>query len=189
MPGAYEPAQQKPSVPTERSGPDSPSTSAEPWYAVWTRSRAEKAVHDQLASKDIEVFLPTVMRWSRWKDRSKQIDWPLFPGYCFARFESHDALKILTCTGVATIVSFDGKLAPIPDSEVSSIRRLVTSGLQYDPCPFIQEGDPVEVVHGPLTGVKGHLVKKGPRARLVLSVYLISRAVVVTVDAADIRKM
>lgn len=124
-----------------------------PWFAVWTRSRAEKAVQGQLDRRGIEVFLPTVTRWSRWKDRRKPIDWPLFPGYCFARFDPRDALRVLRCDGVATVVSFDGKLAPISDHEVEAIRRLVSSGLQYDPCPFIKEGSRVQVVHGPLAGV------------------------------------
>ena len=158
-----------------------------PWFAVWTRSRAEKAVHEQLARKGVEVFLPTVPRWSRWKDRRKLVDWPLFPGYCFARFDPADSLRVLTCTGVATIVSFNGQLAPVPDAEVEAVRRLVTSDLQYDPCPFINEGSRVEVIYGPLKGVTGLLVKKDRHARLVLSVDLIGCAVATTVDAADVR--
>lgn len=157
------------------------------WFAVWTRSRAEKAVHEQLTRKGVEAFLPTVPRWSRWKDRRKRIDWPLFPGYCFARFDPADSLSVLTCTGVATIVSFNGTLAPVPDAEVEAVRRLVTSDLQYDPCPFITEGSRVEVIYGPLKGVTGLLVKKDRHARLVLSVDLIGRAVATTVDAADVR--
>lgn len=158
-----------------------------PWFAVWTRSRAEKAVREQLERKGLDVFLPTVPRWSRWKDRRKQIDWPLFPGYCFARFDPADSLRVLTCNGVATIVSFNGKLAPVPDAEVEAVRRLVTSDLQYDPCPFISEGSRVEVIYGPLKGVTGLLVKKDRHARLVLSVELIGGAVATTVDAADVR--
>jgi transcription antitermination factor NusG len=45
----------------------------------------------------------------------------------------------------------------------------------------------VEVVHGPLTGVVGRLVRKNDKARLVLSVDLIGQAVSVEVDAADVR--
>ncbi len=158
-----------------------------PWFAVWTRSRAEKAVHEQLERKGFEVFLPTVTRWSRWKDRRKRIDWPLFPGYCFARFDPSDSLRVLNCSGVATIVAFDGKLAQVPDAEIEAVRRLVMSGLRYDPCPFISEGSRVEVVHGPLKGVTGLLLKKDRHARLVLSVELIGRAVSAEVDAADVR--
>ena len=157
------------------------------WYAIWTRSRHEQVVREQIERKGFEVFLPTITRWSRWKDRKKKIDWPLFPGYCFARFEARERLPILTCTGVVSIVSFDGEPAPVPDHEIDGIRRLVTSELQYDPCPLVREGMVVEVTHGPLKGVVGRLVRKGAHARLILSVDLIGQAVSVEVDAADVR--
>ena len=158
------------------------------WFAIWTRSRHEQVVREQLAQKQIEAFLPTITKWSRWKDRRKRVDFPLFPGYCFSRFDPADALPVLKCTGVVNILSFDGKPAPIPDVEVDNIRRLVGSELQYDPCPLVHEGDLVEVVHGPLKGVTGRLVRKdAQRARLVLSVDLIGQAVSVDVDASDVK--
>lgn len=158
-----------------------------PWFALWTRSRHEHVVREQLEQKGYDAFLPTIPKWSRWKDRRKKIDWPLFPGYCFARFDPQDRLSILKCTGVATIVSFDGEIAPIPDVEIDGIRTLVQSDLQFDPCPFIKEGMMVEVVHGPLKGVIGRLLRKGSHARLVLAVDLIGQAVSVEVDAADVK--
>lgn len=165
-----------------------PSSYGNPWYAVWTRSRHEKTVHEQLARKEIEAFLPTIRRWSRWKDRKKLIDWPLFPGYCFVRFDPDNLLPILKCSGVVNIVRVNDEPAPIPEWEIESIRTLVQSELQYDPCPFIKEGMMVGVIHGPLRGVIGRLVRKGSHARLVLSVDLIGKAVSVVVDAADVRK-
>jgi transcription antitermination factor NusG len=158
------------------------------WFAIWTRSRHEQAVREQLERKQVEAFLPTITRWSRWKDRRKRIDWPLFPGYCFARFDSRERLPVLTCAGVVNIISFEGAPAPIPDREIESIRLLVESDLAYDPCPLIPEGSMVEVVHGPLRGVVGRLVRKSERARLVLSVDLIGQAVSVEVDAGDVRR-
>jgi transcription antitermination factor NusG len=158
------------------------------WYAIWTRSRHEQVVREQLERKGLEAFLPTITKWSRWKDRKKQIEWPLFPGYCFARFPGHERLPVLKCSGVVNIVSFDGDIVPIPEHEIEAIRRLVESDLQFDPCPLIREGMMVEVVHGPLRGVVGRLVRKdAPRARLILSVDLIGQAVSVEVDAADVK--
>jgi transcriptional antiterminator NusG len=157
------------------------------WYAVWTRSRHEQVVREQLERKGLEAFLPTITRWSRWKDRKKQIDWPLFPGYCFARFDAGERLPVLTCTGVVSIVSFDGDIVSIPEQEIDGIRRLVESDLQFDPCALIREGMMVEVTHGPLKGVVGRLVRKGAHARLILSVDLIGQAVSVEVDAADVK--
>lgn len=159
----------------------------EPWYAIRTRSRHEKLAHAELVRKGIEAFLPTITKWSRWKDRRKRIDWPLFPGYCFARFDATSMLPVLKCTGVIGVVSVGEHPAPIPAFEIESIRTLVSSELQYDSCPLIKEGSRVEVVSGPLRGVVGRLVRKGAHARLILSVELIAQSVSVVVDAADIR--
>jgi transcription antitermination factor NusG len=175
--------------PTRISHPESRIPNPESqWFAIWTRSRHEQVVREQLERKQFEAFLPTITRWSRWKDRKKKIDWPLFPGYCFARFDPADALPILKCTGVVNIVSFEGKPAAIPEYELDSIRLLIGSELQYDPCPMIREGMMVEVAHGPLKGVVGRLMRKDAHhARLVLSVDLIGQAVSVEVDAADVK--
>ena len=158
------------------------------WFAIWTRSRHEQVVHDQLLERGIETFLPTFIRISKWKDRKKSIKWPLFPGYCFARFDPEESLAVLKCTGVVSIVSFNGKPAAIPEHEIESLRLLVNSELRYDPCPLIREGMMVEVVRGPLSGVVGRLIRKdATHARLVLSVDLIGQAVSVHVDVPDVK--
>jgi transcription termination/antitermination protein NusG len=157
------------------------------WYAIWTRSRHEQVVREQLELRHYDAFLPTITRWSRWKDRKKKVDWPLFPGYCFAKFDPSETLAILKCTGVVNIVSFEGKPAAIPELEINGIRTLISSDLQFDPCPLIKEGMMVQVVHGALTGVIGRLVRKGAHARLVLNVDLIGQGVSVEVDAADVK--
>ena len=167
-----------------RSGNDAPR-----WFVVWTRSRHERAVYDQLIERGIESFLPTITRWSRWKDRRKQVEWPLFPGYCFVRIDPHARLNVLKCSGVVAIVGFNGEPTPVPDEELDAVRRLVESTLPYDPCPLLKAGMRVEVVHGPLKGVVGKLARKGGHARLVLAVDLIGRAVSVQVDAADVREL
>jgi transcription antitermination factor NusG len=157
------------------------------WFALSTRSRAEKAARDYLEAHAVETFLPTFTRQSRWKDRKKSIEWPLFAGYCFARFDPREQLTVLKCPHVAAIVSCAGTASPVPEIEIQNLRTLMASELQFDPVPFIKEGDKVQVVHGPLKGVVGRLVRKGQHARLVLAVDLISQAVSVTVDASDVK--
>ena len=74
------------------------------WYAIRTRSRAEKVVREQVMQRGMESFLPMMTRVSQWKDRRKRIDWPLFPGYCFARFSGDQRLLILQSPGVVEII-------------------------------------------------------------------------------------
>jgi len=157
------------------------------WYAIRTRSRHEKLVHQQLGSRGVDSFLPTVDRRRRWKDRWKTVSFPLFPGYCFARFPYQDRLSVLTAVGVVQILGINGHASPIPDAEIEAVRLLVTSTLPLDPHPYLREGMEVEVVRGPLEGVRGVLVRKGSRARLVVAIHLIQQAASVELDAADVR--
>jgi transcription antitermination factor NusG len=166
---------------------DSAPTVATLWYALWTRSRHEKVVRARLDELGVEAFLPMVVRWSRWKDRTKQVEFPLFPGYCFARFDVREAKPVLGCAGVVAIVGTPGVPSAISEEEIEAVRRLLDTGLSCDPCPFIKEGMPVVVTHGPLKGVPGRLVCKGPHAWLVISIEMIGRAVSVRIHAADVQ--
>src|SRR5207245_1545649 len=80
-----------------------------------TKSRQEKLVRDRLAGQGIEQFLPTIKRLSQWKDRKKEIEVPLFSGYCFARFTWEDRLSVRKTYGVANIVGNGHGPEPIPD--------------------------------------------------------------------------
>ncbi len=167
--------------------PGSPDPHSMPrWYAIRTRSRHEKKVLDQLMSREIEAFLPLYERWSQWKDRKKKVQFPLFSGYCFARFPLTERLRVLTAFGVAGLVGINGVADPVDDAEIEAVRRLVGSLLPYDPYPFLTEGMEVEVVRGPLAGVRGKLLRKDRATRLVLSVTLIRQAAVVEIHPADV---
>jgi transcription antitermination factor NusG len=156
------------------------------WYALKTRSRHEKVVRDQLVQRDIDTFLPVCESWRQWKDRKKKVELPLFPGYCFARFPLIERLRVLNVIGVAALVSINQRPEPIREEELGAIQQLVSTKLQYDPHPFLEEGMDVEVVRGPLTGVRGKLLRKDRVTRLVLAVTLVRQAAVVEIHPADV---
>ena len=161
-------------------------TNALHWYALRTRSRYEKLVREQLANQGIEPLLPTVKRLSQWKDRKKEIEVPLFSGYCFVRFTSEQKLPVLKTIGVVDIVGRGHCPEPIADEEIAAIQTLMASVLPYDPHPYLYEGMQVEVVRGPLQGVHGILLRKEKRHRLVIGVRLIQQAAAVEIDVTDI---
>jgi len=163
-----------------------PSAERSHWWAVRTRSRHEKRVRDRLLQADIETFLPLYERWSQWKDRKQLVEFPLFPGYCFARFPFTDRIRILNVPGVVTLVTVNDHPEPVSDVEIDGIRRLIASRYRYDPHPFLEEGMEVEVLRGPLAGVRGRLVRKDRSTRLVISVLLIRQAAAVEVHPADV---
>ena len=156
------------------------------WYAVRTRSRHEKAVRDQLDKQGIEPLLPTVKRLSQWKDRKKEVEVPLFAGYCFVRFAPQDKLPVQKVSGVVAIVGSGSQPEPIPEDEINALRTLMTSVLPFDPHPYLHEGMLVEVVRGPLQGLHGMLLRKEKRHRLVIGVRLIQQAAAVEIDVGDV---
>lgn len=165
----------------------SPSRAESPrWYALLTKPRHEKSVRDRLAGHGIGQLLPTVKRLSQWKDRRQEIEAPLFSCYCFARFQWRDRLTVLNLPGVLQIVGSGSRPEPIPDEEIDSLRTLMRSTLQYDAHPYLREGMAVEVIRGPLEGVRGILLRKTKPYRLVISVKLIQQAAAVEIDADNV---
>src|SRR6266566_8789955 len=147
------------------------------WYAAYTRARHEKHVSRQLQDRAIESFLPTYRSVRRWKDRRKEIELPLFPGYVFVRLASDDRIRVLQIPGVVRFVSFSGKPARLENGEIESLRNGVVNGIQAEPHPFLKVGQRVRVKHGPLAGTEGILLRKKDRLRLVISLDLIMRSI------------
>lgn len=156
------------------------------WFALRTSPRHEKQVDERLSGRGVETFLPLWERWSRWKDRRKKIAVPLFPGYCFARFGLGDKGLVVKAAGVLEIVGTAGIPEPVDEREIENLKTLMRSRVEYDPHPGLANGDEVEVVRGPLAGVRGMLVRKEARCRLVILVNLIRQGAAVEIDSTDV---
>jgi len=153
------------------------------WYAVHVRARHEFKVRDQLAGNDIEVFLPQIEKLRKWSDRKKLVSFPLFPGYCFARFSLENRIFVLNARGVVKIIGNSQGPLPVPEEEMESVRRLVNSPLKYNPHPGLEKGMTVEVIQGPLKGLRGKMVRRGSRAQFIISIDLIGQGVSTELNA------
>src|SRR5271156_7234358 len=147
-----------------------------PWFALQVRTRNEASVAEQLNRLGYQRFLPLYRLRKRWSDRIKEVDAPLFPGYLFCRLNPQDRLPVLKTPGVIQIVGFSNIPAPVDEVEIRSIQRLVSSGVQHQPFPFLSVGDRVRISAGPLIGLEGILTDLKGSHRLVLSVSLLQRS-------------
>jgi transcription antitermination factor NusG len=73
----------------------------------------------------------------------------------------------------------------IPDEEIS-VLRTATERLKAEPHPYLNNGDTVRIVTGPLVGLTGILTRRKQEYRVVLSVEAIMRSIVVEVSEFDI---
>lgn len=157
------------------------------WYALSVRSRHEKKVDRQLQDKGIESYLPLRKIRREWSDRKKWVEEPLFRCYVFIHTDERNRLRALQAYGVVRIVSFNGKPAVVRDDEIASIRRILRTAPSVETCPPVSVGDVVEIMSGPLMGLRGRLEGIRNERRLVVSIDSIRQALRFNVDGADVK--
>ncbi len=156
------------------------------WYAAYTISRHEKQVARQLEERGLNCFLPLYRAIHRWKDRRKQVELALFPGYVFVHIALKDRLQVLQLPSVVQFVTFNGRPTPLPETEIDALRSGLSGNLCVEPHPYLKVGRRVRIRSGSLAGLEGILVRKKDRLRVVVSLDLIMRSAAVEVDEADI---
>lgn len=155
------------------------------WYALYTCPRHEKRVAEQMERRSISCFLPLYRSVRRWKDRRKELELALFPGYVFVRMALENKLQVLELPGAVRLVSFNGKPAAVPADEIETLQTRL-SGARIEPHPYLQTGRRVRVRSGAMQGLEGIVVRRKDRCRIVFSIDLIMRSVAVEVDQADL---
>ena len=152
------------------------------WFALAVKPRCDKAVARVLDTKEFQTFLPLYKKRHEYATRCKEFDLPLFPGYVFCRFNALARLPILTTPGVIQILGVGNTPIPLSDSEIASLQIAMKAQRSLQPFPFVQVGQRVRINRGALAGVEGIVIKVKHSVRLVLSITLLQRSVVLEID-------
>jgi transcription antitermination factor NusG len=156
------------------------------WYALYTAPRHEKSVARQMEQLGVACFLPLFRSVRRWKDRRKELDLVLFPGYVFVRMALENKLRVLQLSGAVRLVSFNGQPAALPEDEIENMRLRLSAAGKIEPHPYLRAGVRVRVRSGPLRGLEGIIQRTRDRCRIILSIDVIMRSIAVEVDQADV---
>jgi transcription antitermination factor NusG len=140
-------------------------------------------VSENLQRKDIETFLPVYSTVRRWKNGDHQVSLPLFPGYTFVRIGFTDRLRAVKVPGVVRLVGFNSAPIPVPEEEIETLRNALRQGIRAEPHPYLTVGHRVRITAGPLVGQRGLLIRRKGAWRVVLSIELIQRSILVDTDA------
>jgi|SRR5215469_1021720 len=156
------------------------------WYALYTCARHEKRVVQQIERRRMSCFLPLYRSVRRWKDRRKELELALFPGYVFVHMSLSNKLKVLEVPGVVRLVSFNGQPAALPEEEIEALRDRLSGSAKIEPHPYLRAGRKVRVRSGPFQGLEGIIVRRKDRCRLIFSIDLIQRSLAIELDEADL---
>lgn len=165
---------------------------SDPWFVIWTQSRAERKVESRLAAMGLSPWLPSIRERHRWSDRWMEVVRPLFPGYLFARARAVEWHRVLRTPGVLTVVKREGRPALLEDNFVAGLRTAIErtsqdDGLVADTVDFCPGDDVVVVQDGPLAGLRGVVRERRGARQVVIWVAEIGRGVAFTIGSTLIR--
>src|SRR5271156_6261850 len=120
------------------------------WYAVYTRHQHEKSSAQFLTRKGFEVLLPLYRSANRWTDRTQTVLLPLFPNYLFVHADLERRSDVLRVPGVCWFVGTGSAASTILPEDIKTVRRLAEGSLNLQPYPYLECGDNVRVIRGPL---------------------------------------
>jgi transcription antitermination factor NusG len=152
------------------------------WFALAVKPRFDKAVAQALASKGYETLLPLYKIRHRYGARSKVAELPLFPGYVCCRFDALTRLPILTTPGVIRVLGAGNIPIALSEVEINSLQTVINARLSIQPFPFVDAGQRVRINGGALAGVEGIVLSCKQPLRLVLSITLLRRSVLLEID-------
>lgn len=162
------------------------------WFAIYTKPKSEKKVNQQLKDIGIESYLPLRKEMRQWKDRKKWIETPLFTSYVFVKVKHKEFYEIpYKIKGFMCYVVFSGEIIAIRESEIEYIKRT----LSYDnlnttvTSSDFSKSDDIEIIHGPLCGMKGKLVDFKGETRISVYLNSIKASLLVEIGKTQVRKI
>lgn len=160
------------------------------WYPVYTRARTEKQAFDLLQKKGIEAYLPLQKTLKQWSDRKKWVTEPLFTSYLFVKIPPKQQTEVLMTKGIVRFLYESGKIAYMPDQQVSEIQLLLANDVELEvTTDHISPGEKVVIKAGPLKGLTGEMIYYKSQKQLIVRLENLGQSIVVNATAALIDKL
>jgi transcription antitermination factor NusG len=140
------------------------------WYAIYTRPRWEKKVHQLLIQKGIDSFCPLNKVHRKWSDRVKLVEEPLFKSYVFVKVKEEQRTPVRMTDGVINFVYWDGKPAVIKEKEIESIRKFLDEYEDVHRVKLeIRDDQKVRITSGAFMDQEGKVIEiKNKSARILV---------------------
>ena len=119
----------------------------------------------------------------QWSDRKKKVEVPLFRGYVFVNIDIRkDKLDVLQSDGVVKFVTFCSKTVSIPEEQMFWLDQILLSELELEQTQEFPIGTEVDVMFGPLKGLRGRVKTKNSSTKLIVWFDSIMQGISVEID-------
>jgi transcriptional antiterminator RfaH len=148
------------------------------WFALYTRSRSENKVAEQLQAIGIQYYLPVIAKWKKWSDRKKKILEPVIKGYIFIFADEKERKLSLEVAAVVRCVFDRGRPAKIPEWQIDNLKRMLSKESDFIIQDGLVPGVKVKIREGPFEGVIGVVHESDNGKTIAVSIDLLRRSVI-----------
>jgi len=160
------------------------------WYALYTKSRSEKKVNQDLIYKNIDCYLPLEKKLKLWSDRKKWVEEPLIRSYIFVFIEEEEIQKALNTPGVVNVIRFGGKPAKIQNRHIEIIKSLLSGSDEYEiSSESFEPGEQIEITHGSMKGYYGELVHHLNKYKVLIRISSINQNLLIRINPSYLKKV
>ena len=150
------------------------------WWAIYTKSRQEKALARQLLAHEIPFYLPLVPKDRRTRGRRVRSYAPLFAGYVFLLGTEEERVRALTTNRISRVL-------PITDQErlchdLRQVRHLIDTDAPLTIERRLMPGRRVRVKTGAMMGLEGTVISRRGDCRLLVAVNFLQQGASVAID-------
>ena len=122
----------------------------------------------------------------QWSDRVKEVDLPLLSGYVFCQVPERRVLPVLETPGVVQVVGNGPSPVLVEYHEMAAVHRIVGSGQETMPWPYLAAGQRVRLRTGALKDVEELLASAEGHHRVIVNIEPSQRSVAVRVERLDL---
>jgi transcriptional antiterminator RfaH len=161
------------------------SETAEKWHVIHTKPQCEKKLAGYLLRNGLYYYLPLVDSVRHYKYRKVMFTKPMFPGYVFSRFNPVEKNLVLLSGCVVNFLKVPSETELL--DELQQVYTGQNRQAEYCESVWLQKGWRVEIIKGPMKGIKGVVESQDKLNEVILQVSILRRAVSLSVNPAHVR--
>ena len=160
------------------------------WLLAQVKPNSGPLAERNLNRQGFETFLPMERKTRRYKGQLKPVRIPYFPGYIFVRLESTSAdwTAIRSTYGVSRLVAFGLQPAIVPPEIMNELLKCCGPDGFIENYVELEEGDKVQITHGPLTDFFAKIEKLAPDERAWLLIDIMGKETRTLLKVTDLER-
>lgn len=162
--------------------------STEKWYIVVVKKVSYSKAQALLKKLGYSFYMPIQKQLHYWSDRKKWVNVPILRPYIFIHTNLKDRKLLFENTDFFYFLKKEGRLATSSEKEIEHLRMLCSSqqAVSVQPC-CIKQGDKVEIISGPLSGMQGYTFQESGKNRFQIQIESLGQFASIEIESSRLR--